>query len=182
MKRINSSWVIGILLMTIGLSRNVSASLTEETQLKDSQTQIDQHAAAWSNDDHIDRLAKHYKVPATTVQELSTHNQGWGAVTIELAMAWELNTMHPQEFPFMTASLKRVETLRSEGKDWGAIARLQEFGLAPVVQEAKNTAEGLRQDDLKLTQLNQESDKVTENRRIIQEEHKIAQDDRANRQ
>jgi hypothetical protein len=182
MKRINARWAIGILLMAVGFSRNVSASLTEETQLKDAQTVIDQHAAAWSNDQHIDTLADHFKVPATTVQELSTHQQGWGAVTIELAMAREYSTMHSQKSPLMTDSLTRVESLRAEGKGWGQIANNLQFGLGPVIQEAKNTGEGLRQDDLALTQKNDESAKVEENRRIIREEHKIAQDDRSNRQ
>jgi len=178
MKRINSSWVIGILLLGIGLCRNVSANANEETQLYDAQTKINQHAAAWSTDAHIDALAKHFKVPATTVQELSTHHQGWGAVTIELAMASQFSTLHSQESPLMTDSLKRVESLRKEGKTWGQIAQKLKFGLGPVIQEAKNTGEGLRQDDQALTDQKVENAKVEENRRIIREEHQIAQDKR----
>jgi len=182
MKRINSRWVIGIfLLATVGLSRNVSATLSEESELKDAQAQIDQHAMAWSKDDHIDTLAEHFKVPATTVQELSTHNQGWGAVTIELAMATRYSTLHAQKSPLMTDSLKRVESLRTDGKSWGDIAKKLDFGLGPVIQEAKNTGEGLRQDDLALTQKNDETAKVEENRRIIREEHRIAEADRTDR-
>ena len=178
MNQMKVSWVIGMFLLAIGLSRNVCADSNEETQLYDAQTKIDQHAAAWSKDDHIDVLAKHFKVPATTVQELSTHNQGWGAVTIELAMARQFSMLHSQNSPLMTDSLKRVESLRVEGKNWGQIARKLEFGLGPVIQEAKNTAEGLRQDDQASTQKNVESAKVEENRRIIREEHQIAQDAR----
>ncbi len=81
----------------------------------------------------------------------------------------------------MTAYLNSVEALREEGKGWGEIANKLKFGLDPVIQEAKNTAEELRQDDLALTQKNQESAKVEENRRIIREEHQIAQDNRADR-
>jgi hypothetical protein len=178
MKRIKSSWFIGMLLLAVGLSRNVFADMNEETQLKDAQTQIDQHAAAWSKDQHIDALAKRFKVPAKTVQELNAHNQGWGAVTIELSMAKQYSVMHSQKSPLMTESLKRVESLRAEGKGWGEIANKLEFGLGPVLQEAKNTAEGLRQDDQALKEKNEEHAKVEENRRIIKEEHGIAQDKR----
>jgi len=178
MKRMKSSWVVGMLLVAIGLSGSVFADTNEEAQLYDAQAKIDQHAAAWSTNDHIDTLAKHFKVPATTVQALSTHNQGWGAVTVELAMARQYSMLHSQESPLMTDSLKRVESLRAEGKTWGQIAQKLAFGLGPVIQEAKNTGEGLRQDDQALTQKNVESSKVEENRRIIREEHQMAQDKR----
>ena len=179
MKRIISSeMVIGMCLMTFGLSQGVWANVEEETQLKDAQTQIDQHADAWSKDEHIDTLAQHFKVPSKTVQELSAHNQGWGAVTIELAMARQFSTMHSQQTPFMTDAVARVETLRADGNGWGDISKKLDFGLGPVVQEAKNTGEGLRQDDLALTQKNRENANVEENRRIIREEHQIAQDKR----
>jgi hypothetical protein len=178
MNRMSINWLIGILLLAMGLSRNVSADISEETQLTEAQTKIDQHAAAWSPDQHIDKLSKHFQVPAKTVQELSAHNQGWGAVTIELAMARQFSMIHSQTFPSMTDALRRVESLRVDGKEWGDIARKLEFGLGPVIQEAKNTAEGLRQDDLALTQKHEESNKVEENRSIIREEHQIAQDKR----
>jgi hypothetical protein len=178
MKRIISSGVIGMLLLALGLSRNVSANLTEETQLKDAQTEIDLHAAAWSTNDHIDKLSEHFKVPATAVQKLSTQKQGWGAVTIELALAKQYSTMHSQKSPFMTDSLNRVEALRAQGNGWGDIARKLEIGLGPVVQEAKNTGEGLRQDDQALTDKNAENSKVEANRQIIRDEHQIAQDKR----
>jgi len=178
MKRMKSGWAIGVLLLAIGLSRIISADISQEAQLKDAQTEIDQHAAVWSKDMHIDTLAKHFNVPAKTVNELSAHNQGWGAVTIELAMARQYSTVHSLKSPLMTDSLNRVESLRAEGKGWGDISRKLEFELDPVIQEAKNTGEGLRQDDVALTQKNDEKAKVEENRRIIREEHRIAQDKR----
>jgi hypothetical protein len=181
MKRINRIWVIGILLSAMGLSRIASADVNEETQLKDAQAVIDQHAAVWSKDQHIDTLAKHFNLPAKSVLALSSQNQGWGAVTIELAMAKQYSTLHSQKSALMTDSVARVESLRAEGKTWGDISRKLEFGLGPVIQEAKNTGEGLRQDDLKLTQKIDESAKVEENRRIIKEEHTIAEANRADR-
>jgi hypothetical protein len=175
MNRMKSSWVIGMLLLAIGFTRNVSADMNEEKQLKDAQTQIDQHAAAWSNDEHIDALALRYKVPAQTVDTLSSHNQGWGAVTIELAMARQYSTLHSQKSALMTDSVARVESLRADGKSWGEIATKLQFGLGPVIQEAKNTAEGLRQDAEAIAQKNEEQAKVEESQRIIKEEHKIAE-------
>jgi hypothetical protein len=68
--------------------------------------------------------------------------------------------------------------MRADGKNWGEIATTLKFGLGPVIQEAKNTAEGLRQDAEALSQKNEEQAKVEENRRIIKEEHKIAEDKR----
>ncbi len=180
MKRIKSSWVVsGMLLLSIGLSRSVFADATEETQLKSAQTQIDQHSAVWSNEDHADALADYFKVPVSAIQQLCTKNQGWGAVTIELSMAWELNTMHSRNFPFMTAALNRIESLRAEGNGWGDIASKLQFGLGPVVREAQDAAQELREDDLALTEKNEESARVAENRRIIREEHQIAQANRA---
>src|SRR3989344_3474630 len=182
MKRIKSSWVVtGMLLMALGLSRSVFADAQEETLLKNAQTEIDQYASVWSQDEHVNAFAKYFKVPVSAVRDLSAKNQGWGAVTIELAMAWELNTVHPQNFPFMTASLNRIEALRADGKAWGEIARTLEFGLGPVVRETEATSKQLRQDDLALTLKNQEGVKVEENRRIIRLEHQIAQADRADR-
>src|SRR5205085_2937580 len=140
------------------------ATALEETQLKEAQAEIDQHSAAWSNDDHVSTLAKYFKLPASSIRNLSAKNQGWGAVTIELAMAWDLNTMHSQDFPFMTASLNRVEALRADGHSWGDISRTVHIALGPVIQEAQVSAKALAKDDLALTHENQESVKVEENR------------------
>jgi len=183
MKRVKSSWVIaGMLLLTSGICRNVFADAKQEAQLAKAQTEIDKHAGVWSNDNHISRLSKYFKMPESAIQKLSLQKQGWGAITIELAMAWELNTLHSDKFQTMTDSLNGVEELRAQGKDWGYISKTLEIGLVPVVKEAKSTAKELRQDDLAMERRNQEHAAVVENRRIIKEEHQIAQDNRADRQ
>lgn len=179
MEKIVRSWIIpGFLLTGLALGQTVLATSQEETQLKDAQIAIDQHANAWSSDDHIQSSAKYFKVPVTVVQDLSTKAPGWGAVTIELAMAYELSKANSKEFPFMTSSVDRVEALRKEGQSWGEMAKTLKIGLAPVIQDAQDTANGLREDDLAIAQKSLDTANLEASRRVIREERRTAQGDR----
>lgn len=133
--RSGPAFVIGLLLIP-GVV--VAQSQTpEEAQLQAEQQAIDNEAAPAKDAARAEALASQFQVPASAVQDLRGQQQGWGEITIRLAMAQELSKTDPATYPTMADALSHVDALRSDGKGWGQMAHELGFQLGPVMREVK---------------------------------------------
>lgn len=141
-----TQWMIGLLvagLMGPGAALAEDPA-TEEAQVNDTQEQIDREAMQGADTSRVEKIAKQYDVPATTVERLRASGHGWGEISIQLAMAQHLAKTQSSTYPTTGDALTKVETLRAEGKGWGAAAKELGFKLGPVVSETRRTREQLR--------------------------------------
>jgi hypothetical protein len=128
---------LGVLL-ALSFGGAVQADANEdEARLQTAHKEIDNAPSSGSQQARVETLAKQFKVPPSTVEELRNKQKGWGEVTIELAMAQQLNKTDPKAYPTFADALKRIDTLRAEHKGWGEIAKEQGFKLGPVISDAK---------------------------------------------
>jgi len=106
---------------------------------------IDKDMASKASNTQVQVLSKEFNVTPRTVEDLRA-KQGWGGVTIELAMAQHLTQTDPKTYPTMTAALQKLDTLRAEKEGWGKIAKDLGFKLGPVVTAAEHTRIELTRD------------------------------------
>ena len=132
--------LIGLLPATILAQTDVDQSRVE-TVAKN----IDKDMASKSSSNQVQVLSKEFNVTPKTVEDLRA-KQGWGGVTIELAMAQHLTQTDPKTYPTMTAALQKLDTLRAEKEGWGKISKDLGFKLGPVVSAAEQTRQELTRD------------------------------------
>ncbi len=118
----------------------------DEKQVRTEEEAIDKEATTTARPDRAAALAKQYDVPASTVEGMRAKGQGWGAITIELAMAQHLSKTDSKTYPTTTDGVTKVESLRSEGKGFGAVAKELGFKLGPVVSAAERTRHEMREE------------------------------------
>ena len=123
------------------------------------QTDVDQsRVEAVAKSTQVQVLSKEFNVTPKTVEDLRA-KQGWGGVTIELAMAQHLTQTDPKTYPTMTAALQKLDTLRAEKEGWGKISKDLGFKLGPVVSAAEHTRQELTR-DIQVAERPQKSEKV----------------------
>jgi len=144
MKIYASTLLLGLASMTLVASPS-RAMDADETRLDSEAQQIDKDKDAGTDAQKIDRLAKQFKVPESTVQNLRNQGQGWGEVTIGLSMAQKLSASDPKTYPMTSDALVKVESLRSSGEGWGKIAKDLGFKLGPVVSAAHHAHHEMRE-------------------------------------
>jgi hypothetical protein len=145
MKRLIVS-IVGMFLM-IALQAPAAPAQTDADQARlDTVVKtIDKETASKGANTQVQVLAKEFNVTPKTVEDLRT-KQGWGGVTIELAMAQHLTQTDPKTYPTMTDALQKIATLRGEKEGWGKIAKDLGFKLGPVISAAEHTRHELVRD------------------------------------
>jgi len=146
MKPFIVSSLLGMVLL-IGLP---PATILAQTDVDQSRVEtvaknIDKDMASKSSSNQVQVLSKEFNVTPKTVEDLRA-KQGWGGVTIELAMAQHLTQTDPKTYPTMTAALQKLDTLRAEKEGWGKISKDLGFKLGPVVSAAEHTRQELTRD------------------------------------
>jgi hypothetical protein len=138
--------IIGTLLL-IGLPTGTVLAQTDADQARVETVakNIDKDMASKGSSTQVQVLSKEFNVTPKTVEDLRA-KQGWGGVTIELAMAQHLTQTDPKTYPTMTAALQKLDTLRAEKEGWGKIAKDLGFKLGPVVSAAEHTRIELTRD------------------------------------
>jgi hypothetical protein len=116
---------------------------TNEARLETVHKDIDKETAQKEQRVQVQALAKEFNVSPGVVEGLRAQKQGWGEITIQLAMAQHLSQTDPKTYPTITDALKKIESLRSEKMGWGKIAKELGFKLGPVVSAAERTREEL---------------------------------------
>jgi len=91
-------------------------------------------------------LSKQFQLPGSEIEKLRNGGQGWGEITIRLALADKLTKTDPTNFPTLSAAQERIETLRNDGKGWGSISKELGFKLGPLVSDVRHSMNELRRD------------------------------------
>ncbi|HEY6973627.1 MAG TPA: hypothetical protein VI359_04925 [Nitrospiraceae bacterium] len=142
-----SLFVITI-FMTVGGGEGLvlAQSDTDEVRMQTMQREADDDAVKRGQKAHAELLAKQFQLPASEIEKMRNTGQGWGEVTIRLALADKLVKTDPAKFPTLTAALDRINTLRNEGRGWGNISKELGFKLGPIVSEVRQSLNDLRRD------------------------------------
>jgi hypothetical protein len=112
---------------------------TDEARLETVHKDIDKETAQKGQNIQVQVLAKEFNVSPSVVEGLRAQKQGWGEVTIQLAMAQHLSLTDPTTYPTLASALTKIESLRAEKMGWGKIAKDLGFKLGPVVSAAERT-------------------------------------------
>lgn len=115
----------------------------DEARLAKVQQSIDQETAAKGQATQVQTLAKEFNVAPSAVEGLRANKQGWGEITIELAMAQHLAQGDPKTYPTLADALNKIESLRAEKMGWGKIAQTLGFKLGPVISAAERARHDL---------------------------------------
>jgi hypothetical protein len=147
MNRQLTAAMIGGLMLAIGLGVPAWARTdADEARLITVQKEIDSSATAPGQTTRVQTLATQFNVAPGVVQDLRAKKQGWGEITIELAMAQRLAQTDPKAYPTLMDALAKIETLRAEKTGWGKIANDLGFKLGPVVSAAQRAGNELRRE------------------------------------
>jgi hypothetical protein len=114
----------------------------DEERLQATHSGIDKEATS-KNQNRAQALSTQFNVPASTVEDLRAKKQGWGEITIRLAMAQHLTKTDPNTYPTMNDALAKIDSMRSDNKGWGKIAKDLGFKLGPVIAEAQRARQEL---------------------------------------
>lgn len=113
-----------------------------EARLEKVQKSIDQEAVK-EQETQVQTLAKEFNVAPSVVEGLRANNQGWGEITIELAMAQRLSQSDPKTYPTLADASNKIKSLRAEKMGWGKIAQTLGFKLGPVISAAERAQHDL---------------------------------------
>ena len=121
-------------------------SQTDEVRMQTMQREADEDALKRGPNKHAELLAKQFQMPTSEIEKLRASRQGWGEVTIQLALADKLVKTDPTNYPNLNVALERIGSLRNDGKGWGNISKELGFKLGPVVSDVKHSLSDLRRD------------------------------------
>jgi len=124
----------------------LAQSDADEARMQAMQRETDNDVVKRGQQKHIELLSKQFQLPGSEIEKLRNGGQGWGEVTIRLALADNLTKTDPTNFPTLSAAQERIETLRNEGKGWGSISKELGFKLGPLVSDVRHSMNELRRD------------------------------------
>ncbi len=124
----------------------LAQSDADEARLQTMQREADDDAVKRGQKAQAELLAKQFQLPTGEIEKMRNAGQGWGEVTIRLALADKLVKTDPTNFPSLTSALERISTLRNDGKGWGNISKELGFKLGPVVSDVRHSLNELRRD------------------------------------
>ena len=138
---------VSVMLVTLGSGGRVQAqSQTDEARVQAMQRETDNDVVKRGQQKHIELLSKQFQLPGSEIEKLRNGGQGWGEVTIQLALADKLVKTDPTNYPNLNVALERIGTLRNDGEGWGNISKELGFKLGPVVSDARHSMNELRRD------------------------------------
>ena len=148
MTKMRLSLLLGLVLAAVCAAGQVFAqSDADEVRMQAMQREAEEDAARRGQKAQAELLARQFQLPVGEVEKLRNAGQGWGEITIRLALADQLVKTSTTE-PRLTfaEALERVGALRSDGKGWGQIAKELGFKLGPVVSDVRRSLNDLRRD------------------------------------
>lgn len=147
MKGTLATAVLGGMILLFSVSTPLWARVdADEAQLESVRKDIDKDWTNAGQTDRVQSLAKQFNVTPEMVQDLRAKKQGWGEISIELAMAQHMTQTDATTYPTMTEALTKIDTLRSQKMGWGKIANNLGFKLGPVVSAAQHVRNELRRE------------------------------------
>ncbi|MBI3898246.1 MAG: hypothetical protein HY308_08110 [Gammaproteobacteria bacterium] len=139
MKKLAFIAILGGLLLTSATATVLAAADADEARLKTISKNIDREALHQKENERAQALATEFSVSPDSVQKMRRQKQGWGEITVELAMAQRLAMTDPVSYPDTTLALAKVASLRSEKLGFGQIAHELGFKLGAVVSAAQRS-------------------------------------------
>lgn len=115
----------------------------EEGRLQAANAAIDKDAVSKGAAVQVQTLSQQFNVPSSQIESMRANKQGWGEITIQLAMAQHLTQTDPKTYPSMNDAQAKIQTLRNERMGWGKIAKDLGFKLGPVVHDAERARHDL---------------------------------------
>ncbi len=141
------SLLLGLVLAAVCAAGPVlGQSDADEVRMQAMQREADEDAAKRGQKAQAELLARQFQLPVSEVEKLRNAGQGWGEITIRLALADKLVKTDPTNFPTLNDALQRIATLRSDGGGWGQITKELGFKLGPVVSDIRRSLNDLRRD------------------------------------
>ncbi len=137
------TWV-GVFLLASGFMATAWAEEDEKDLLKEQKQTDHEIFGPGQESERAGRLAQKFEVDPAVVREMRGKGNGWGEVSIQLAMAAELSRREPGAYPTTAGALARVRTLRAEGRGYGEISKEQGFKLGPVIREVHRARTDLK--------------------------------------
>jgi hypothetical protein len=141
---------VSVMLLSLGSGGPVQAqSQNDEARMKTLQQEAEKDALKRGQTAHAELLARQFQLPASEVEKLRSSGQGWGEVTIQLALADKLVKADPTNYPNLNVALQQIGTMRNDGMGWGNISKELGFKLGPVVSDVKHSLKDLRTEEFK---------------------------------
>ena len=111
----------------------LAQSDADEARMQAMQRETENDVVKRGQQNHIELLSKQFQLPGSEIEKLRNGGQGWGEITIRLALADKLTKTDPTNFPTLSAAQERIETLRNDGK-------------GPLVSDVRHSLNELRRD------------------------------------
>jgi hypothetical protein len=113
----------------------LSKAKREEQQLRSLAARIDRNTRDMQQDNHTEMLAEEFHVPLSVIEEQRQKGQGWGNISITLAMAQALCQKDPVHYATPADALFEIQVVRAQSKNWRQVARDAGIPLKPVLIE-----------------------------------------------
>jgi len=95
----------------------------DEQHLRSIAKLIDRDTQNLSRHTYIELMADQFHVPLSLVDELQQKGQGWGNISITLAMANALSLKDAVHYPSPSDALSQIQSTRDTAKSWTEVAR-----------------------------------------------------------
>jgi len=94
----------------------------EERDLRTIVKRIDNDSRNLSNESHVELLTNQFDVPLSVVEDLRNQGQGWGNISVMLAMSHSLTIKDAVHYPDAAYALSQVQSTRAVAKSWSDVA------------------------------------------------------------
>ncbi len=175
------SLLVGLVLAAVCVAEQVFAQAdADEVRMQAMQREAEEDAAKRGQQAQAELLARQFQLPVGEIEKLRSAGQGWGEITIRLALADKLVKTDPANFPTLSDALERIATLRNNGSGWGHIAKELGFKLGPIVSDIRRSLNDLRR-DLRVGQAGAERVDKTDGRKNGNREARLERIERTQR-
>jgi hypothetical protein len=118
----------------------------DDAQVEATAKAIDKDTAGKGQALRTEALSKQFGLKPEEIQDMRAKKQGWGEVTVQLAMAQHLSQSDPTTYPTLQSALTKIESMRADKMGYGKIAKELGFKLGPVVSDAMHVRNELARD------------------------------------
>jgi hypothetical protein len=115
-----------------------------EHQLRILSKRIDRETQGLEQTSHVERLAGQFHTPLSVIEEMRQKGEGWGNITVQLAMAKVLNEKDPVHYATTSDALFQIQQIRANSKSWRSTAKAAGFPLHPVLIQTARSFSSLR--------------------------------------
>ena len=127
-----------------GAASRSAKKITNEIRLRALARRIDRDTGGIARTNHIELLADQFHVPLSVIEEMRQKGQGWGEITIQLALAQSLCAKDPVHYGTTADALSQVQLTRAEKKSWSRTARASGLRLKPILILTARSYNGLK--------------------------------------